>query len=114
MAGLLNIPASENIYGRDILLFSNPVSAPGKGRNHICIKASLDAGMTWNPLDCLLLDQEEGWGYSCLTSIGNEKVGILYEGSTSHLVFQQVRLSDIVKSIPAPSGLSVGEIYSTI
>ena len=112
MAGLLNIPASENIYGRDILLFSNPVSSPGKGRNHICIKASLDAGMTWNPLDCLLLDQEEGWGYSCLTSIGNDKVGILYEGSTSHLVFQQVRLSDIVKSIPAPSGLSVGEIYS--
>lgn len=112
MAGLLNIPAGENIYGRDILLFSNPVSVPGNGRNHICIKASLDAGMTWNPLDCLLLDQEEGWGYSCLSPIGNDKVGILYEGSTSHLVFQQVKLSDIIKSIPSPQGLSMEDIYS--
>lgn len=103
MAGLLNIPASENIYGKDILLFSNPAtSSREQGRNHICIKASLDGGLSWKSEDCLLLDEAEGWGYSCLSEIGSDKVGILYEGSTAHLVFQQVRLSEIVHSIPVP------------
>ena len=52
MAGLLNIPASENIYGRDILLFSNPATASREqGRNHICIKASLDGGLSWKSED---------------------------------------------------------------
>lgn len=113
MAGLLNIPASENIYGRDILLFSNPATASREqGRNHICIKASLDGGLSWKSEDCLLLDQEEGWGYSCLSAIGPDKVGILYEGSAAHLVFQQVKLSDIVHSIPEPAGLSADALYS--
>ncbi|MGM9790982.1 MAG: exo-alpha-sialidase [Candidatus Cryptobacteroides sp.] len=113
MAGLLNIPASENIYGRDILLFSNPATASREqGRNHICIKASLDGGLSWKSEDCLLLDQEEGWGYSCLSPIGHDKVGILYEGSTAHLVFQQIKLSDIVHSIPEPAELSADAIYS--
>ena len=113
MAGLLKIPASENIYGKDILLFSNPATASREhGRNHLCIKASLDGGLSWKSEDCLLLDQEEGWGYSCLSTIGPDKVGILYEGSAAHLVFQQVKLSDIVHSIPEPAGLSADALYS--
>jgi len=94
MAGLLMVRASENSLGRDILLFSNPDTE--QGRNHMTVKASLDGGLTWLPENSLLLDEEEGWGYSCLTMIDEDTVGILYEGSTSQLVFQAVGLSDIV------------------
>ena len=94
MAGLLMVRADENSLGKDILLFSNPDTE--KGRNHITIKASLDGGLTWLSENSVLLDEEEGWGYSCLTLIDEDTVGILYEGSTSQLVFQAVKLSDII------------------
>lgn len=95
MAGLLMVKAQDNSMGKDILLFSNPDTE--KGRNHITIKASLDGGLTWMPEHSVLLDEEEGWGYSCLTMIDRDTVGILYEGSTSQLVFQAVDLKDIVR-----------------
>ena len=94
MAGLLMVPAAENSLGKDILLFSNPDTT--QGRNHLTIKASLDGGNTWLQENSLLLDEEEGWGYSCLTMIDKSTVGILYEGSTSQLVFQAVKLEDII------------------
>ena len=95
MAGLLHVPAEKNVLGKDILLFSNPDTT--SGRNHLTIKASLDSGMTWLPENSLLLDEEEGWGYSCMTMIDEETVGILYEGSVSQIVFQAVKLEDIVQ-----------------
>ncbi|MBQ6184813.1 MAG: exo-alpha-sialidase [Bacteroidales bacterium] len=73
------------------LLFANPAST--KTRNMFTIKASDDLGVTWNR--SLLLDEEGGWGYSCMAMIDSQTVGILYEGSTSQLVFQAVRLEDI-------------------
>ena len=39
----------------------------------------------------------QGWGYSCLTMIDRETVGILYESSVAHMTFQAVKLTDIVK-----------------
>lgn len=95
MAGLLHVPASENAAGKDILLFSNPDTV--KGRNSITIKASLDGGVTWLPENSLMIDAEEGWGYSCLTMTDRSTIGILYEGSVSQIVFQSVRLSDVVR-----------------
>ena len=38
----------------------------------------------------------EDWGYSCLTMIDRETVGILYESSTAHILFQAVKLEDIL------------------
>ncbi len=93
MASLISVPAGKNALGRDILLFSNPDTTDG--RYNITIKASLDGGVTW-PYR-LLLDEGNGWGYSCLTMIDPETVGILYESSVSHITFQAVRLSDIVR-----------------
>lgn len=93
MAGLLHVPAEDNVLGKDILLFSNPDTE--KGRSHITVKASLDGGETWLPENSLLLDEEEGWGYSCLTMIDRKTVGILYEGSVSQIVFQAVDIGDI-------------------
>ena len=99
MASIIKVPADKNRYGKDILLFSNPDTT--KGRNHMSIKASLDGGNTWLPENSLLLDEEENWGYSCMSMIDEETVGILYECSTVQLVFQAVKLSDIISS-PEP------------
>lgn len=95
MASLLHVPAHENALGRDLLLFSNPNTT--RGRHHITLKASLDGGLTWPDTCQLLLDEDEGWGYSCLTLIDPETVGILYESSTAHMTFQAIRLRDLVK-----------------
>ncbi len=94
MASLISVRADENIYGKDILLFSNPDTK--KGRHHITIKASWDGGVTWLPEHQVLLDAEEGWGYSCLTMLDKETVGILYESSVAHMTFQAVKLTDIL------------------
>ena len=63
------------------------------------IKASLDDGMTWKEANQVLLDEDEGWGYSCLTMVDPETVGILYESSVAHMTFQTVPLKDIVKEL---------------
>lgn len=95
MASLINVKAKNNVLGRDILLFSNPNTT--KGRHHITIKASLDGGLTWLEENQLMIDEGNGWGYTCLTMIDNETVGILYESSVAHMTFQSIKLKDIVK-----------------
>ncbi len=64
----------------------------------VSIKASLDGGVTWLPENQLLLDAGWGWGYSCLTMIDKETVGILYESSVAHMTFQAIKLKDIIKT----------------
>lgn len=95
MASLISVKAKDNVLNKDILLFSNPNTV--KGRNHITIKASLDGGITWLPEHQIMLDEGDGWGYSCLTMIDHETVGILYESSVAHMTFQAVRLRELVK-----------------
>lgn len=79
--------------GREILFFSNPNTT--KGRHSITIKASTDNGETWSK--GLLLDEEPGWGYSCLTSVDESTIGILYEGSRSEMTFQAIEIEDLLK-----------------
>ena len=95
MASLIHVDAKDNILNKDILQFSNPNTT--KGRNHITIKVSLDKGLTWLPEHQLMLDEAEGWGYSCLTMIDKETIGILYESSVAHITFQAIKLTDIIK-----------------
>lgn len=95
MASLLSVKAKENILNKDILLFSNPNTT--KGRHSTTIKVSLDGGVTWLPEYQLLLDEDGNWGYSCLTMIDKETIGILYESSVAHMTFQAIKLKDIVK-----------------
>lgn len=95
MASLISVPAKDNVLGKDILLFSNPNTT--KGRHHITIKASLDGGLTWPEAYQVMLDEDEGWGYSCLTMVDRETVGILYESSVAHMTFQTVKLTDLIK-----------------
>ena len=94
MASLISVKAGDNVSGKDLLLFSNPNTT--SGRHHITIKASLDGGLTWLPENQILLDAGNGWGYSCLSMIDGETVGILYESSVAHMTFQAVKLKDFI------------------
>ena len=95
MASLIKVDAEDNITGKKLLLFSNPNTT--KGRNHITIKASLDGGLTWPAEHQALLDEAEGWGYTCLSMIDKETVGIFYESSVAHMTFQAIKLTDLIK-----------------
>lgn len=94
MASLIKVDAEDNITGKKVLLFSNPDTT--KGRNHITIKASLDGGLTWPKEYQVMIDENEGWGYSCLSMIDAETVGIFYESSVAHMTFQAVKLTDLI------------------
>lgn len=95
MASLISVKAKDNILGKDILIFSNPNTT--NERKDITIKISLDGGYTWPDEYQLLLDEGYGWGYSCLTMIDKETIGILYESSVAHMTFQSIKLKDIIK-----------------
>lgn len=95
MASLISVKAADNVLGKDILIFSNPNTT--NARKNITIKISLDGGNTWTPEHQLLLDEGENWGYSCLTMIDKETIGILYESSVAHMTFQTIKLKDIVQ-----------------
>ena len=94
MASLIKVEAKDNILAKDLLLFSNPNTT--KDRKNMTIKASFDGGLTWKESNQLLLDEDYGWGYSCLTMIDKETVGILYESSVAHMTFQALKLKDII------------------
>ncbi|MGL5683178.1 MAG: exo-alpha-sialidase [Marinifilaceae bacterium] len=83
----------HNYGGKSVLLFSNPDSK--YHRHHMTIKVSKDNGNTWNK--GLLLDEGYSYGYSCLTSVSEKLVGILYEGSRAQMTFQVVPLKELLQ-----------------
>ncbi|WP_289089873.1 sialidase family protein [uncultured Bacteroides sp.] len=95
MASLISVKAEDNVLGKDILIFSNPNST--SQRKDITIKISFDGGYTWSEENQILLDEGYNWGYSCLTMVDKETIGILYESSVAHMTFQSVKLKDIIK-----------------
>lgn len=90
------IKARVNVRGtmKEVLFFSNPATL--SGRYNITIKASLDLGQTWLPADQLLIDERQCYGYSSLTKIDDNTIGILYEG-IKNLYFVKLAVSDIIK-----------------
>lgn len=60
------------------------------------IKISYDDGKTWAGDKKIVLDQEKSRGYSCLTSVDNNTIGILYESSQADLVFQTLKISELL------------------
>jgi sialidase-1 len=79
--------------GRPRLLFSNPRDK--HHRLNITIQASLDDGLTWPEKHHLLLDDSTGYGYSSLTLIDPQTIGILYESSIADMIFQKIPLTDL-------------------
>lgn len=78
----------HRIEGKDILLFSNPRNR--LARQNMTIQFSLDEGMTWDKMPFIHIDEGRGRGYSCMTSIHENMIGILYESSQADLVFQRI------------------------
>ncbi len=80
---------------KNILLFFNPNST--SKRNQLTLKVSLDDGKTWPAERFVLLDEFSGSGYSCITSVDNDTIGIIYEGSQAHLTFEKIKINEIIK-----------------
>lgn len=78
-----------------VVLFSNPASKTD--RVNMSIKVSLDDAETWKPEHTTLIDSGEGRGYSSLTKVDDEHVGILYEGSGADLVFQVFHIKELIR-----------------
>lgn len=79
---------------KSVLLFSNPNSK--YHRESMTIKVSFDDGKTWPKKNWLLLDDLGLMGgYSSLTSINNNTIGILYEGSQAQMTFESIDLEEL-------------------
>lgn len=100
MASLIDFGRETNSESR-WLLFSNPNSTTE--RHRITIKGSPDRGLSWPSHHSLLLDEGNGAGYSCMTMIDDKTVGIVYEGSQSHLTFQRIALEEIINTRTPPA-----------
>jgi sialidase-1 len=82
---------------RPLLLFANPHSQ--QGRTHHTVQVSFDDGRSWPDSHHWLLDEGRGAGYPSMTQIDNDHVGIVYEGSQSHLVFERIAIADLIDPI---------------
>jgi sialidase-1 len=98
MASLIDVDQETGIDSSGWLLFANPNST--KGRHHISIKASTDRGRTWPTELSVLLDEGLSAGYSCMSMIDENTVGILYEGSQAHMTFQRIPLAELRGTLP--------------
>src|SRR5690606_37905856 len=79
---------------QEILFFCNPYST--QKRDHISVQASFDFGDSWPADKRILLDQWSGRGYSCITSVDQETIGIIYEGSQADMVFQKIPVKEFL------------------
>lgn len=70
-------------WEKSLLLFSNPDSKTD--RNHMSVKVSFDDGNTWPEEHKIVLDEYNSFGYSCITSVNDSVIGILYESSQAHI-----------------------------
>jgi sialidase-1 len=80
---------------KHVLIFANPHSQ--KARTHHTVQVSFDDGRTWPDSHHWLLDEGRGAGYPSLTRVDRDHVGIVYEGSQAHLVFEKLPLNDLLE-----------------
>lgn len=94
MASIHRHTFKENGVEKTILLFCNPESHDS--RDKMTLKVSVDDGKTWSDSTKILLDEYRGFGYSCITSVDESTLGVFYESSQAQMVFQQVRLEELI------------------
>lgn len=80
---------------KSLLFFSNPNSKYKRIKQ--TIKVSFDDGNTWPKNHWIELDEGQGAGYSCITSVNEDYIGILYEGSQAHMTFQKININEFLK-----------------
>ncbi len=74
------------------LFFSNPDDK--YKRHNLRIKWSDDEGKSWH--NGPILDTGESFGYSCLTSLNGDTLGIIWEGSQAQLVYRSIPIDEII------------------
>lgn len=79
---------------KEILFFSNQNNQ--YARTHTTVKASADYGNTWPLSQQLLIDERNTFGYSSLTQINGQTLGLLYEG-VRDLYFVRIPISEVIK-----------------
>lgn len=95
MASLIATDVKVGDIQKRVLFFSNPNNK--SERKDMTIKASLDLGLTWPAEYQINLCQNTGFGYSCLTMVDKNILGILYEGARE-LYFQKIPVEDILNT----------------
>lgn len=75
----------------NILLFSNPATVDQ--RKNMTLRYSADDGMTWS--EGLLIDEGGSFGYSSLSPIDDQTIGILWEGSKAQMMFRAIKISEL-------------------
>lgn len=98
MASIHKHKYTEGGVKKSMLLFVNPSSHDT--RNNITLKVSFDDGNTWPEDKWILLDAYRSAAYSCITSIDENTIGILYESSQANLAFIQVKTDEILNQKP--------------
>jgi len=91
MASLIAADLNAGGVKQKVLFFSNPDDK--YSRIKMTVKASLDEGMTWPEVNRIELYGPLNYGYSCLTMVDHDHLGILYEG-TGELFFQKIPVND--------------------
>ncbi|HKK67192.1 MAG TPA: sialidase family protein, partial [Bacteroidales bacterium] len=93
MASIIGADIPVNGQQQKVLFFSNPANK--YKRVDMTIKASLDEGKSWPKENQVLLNEQQGFGYSCMTMVDDQHVGILYEG-VKNLYFQKIPVAEIL------------------
>jgi sialidase-1 len=79
---------------KTVLLFANPNSVERREKH--TIKVSFDDGMSWPESHHYLLDNYTGFGYPSLVQIDDQHIGIVFEGSRSHIMFMKLTIEELV------------------
>jgi sialidase-1 len=95
MASIISAEIEIGGKTQNVLFFSNPNNK--ESRTNMTIKTSLDEGMTWPEEYEVEINEVHGYGYSCLTMVDKNTVGILYEG-VKELYFQKIQVTDLLET----------------
>ncbi|MDF1862527.1 MAG: sulfatase-like hydrolase/transferase [Verrucomicrobiales bacterium] len=93
MASLIRVESEKH---GPLLFFSNPPQR--SGRNHMTIKMSHDEGTTWPEKWHTLVD-ERSTAYSCMTAVGKDKIGLVYE-APGELYFVRYTIEELLQAEP--------------
>ena len=93
--GVRSINAHDklNLPEKPLLLFANPQDERFRIRH--TLQVSDDDGATWPASRRLLLDEGKGFGYPSVSRVDDDHIGIVYEGSQSHLVFERISRDEL-------------------
>ncbi len=95
MASIIAADIEAGGKKQQVLFFSNPNHK--ETRTNMTIKTSFDGGLSWPEENQVELYAPAGFGYSCMTMVDENTIGIVYEG-VRELYFQKVPVKDLLKN----------------